>query len=116
MSLDVADVTRCGRCHSTWQITRVTSSTLLNVNLDPIVLRLPLLVARTLDVQQNPQENQKTRGRVKMDAHYVIGWRLKSVSGLAWKIWYRVPFDQSEQSKAIVSPTMYLADRPGRVP
>jgi hypothetical protein len=51
-----------------------------------------------------------------MDAHYVIGWRLKSVSGLAWKIWYRVPFDQSEQSKAIVSPTMYLADRPGRVP
>jgi hypothetical protein len=31
--------------------------------------------------------------------------RLDSTSGLVTKIWYRIPFDQSEQSVSIIPPT-----------
>jgi len=41
---------------------------------------------------------------------------LNSLSGLVSKIWYRIPVDQSEPSKANIPPTKYPVDRPGRDP
>jgi len=47
---------------------------------------------------------------------HVTPFSLNSVSGLALKIWYRVPFDQSEQSKAEITLTDSPKVRPGRNP
>jgi len=44
-----------------------------------------------------------------MSSHFIFN----SVSGFVSKLWYRIPFDQSDFTKAKIPPTKYPADQPG---
>ena len=51
-----------------------------------------------------------------VDRELNSGWYLNSVSGLVSKVWYRIPFDQSELSISKIPPTDSPTVRPGRHP
>ena len=74
----------------------------------------------SLDSERSSLELAETRVEAALSAGpyapALFRLALNSVSGLISKMWYRIPFDQSEQSKAKIPPTASPETRPGRDP